>query len=157
MASSSNSSNNSSKRVIKGFKKFGKNGAKYSLKALVKIPEVAITSSSQIISSLTKSDSVQAALTTGGLIAASVACTPVAIGALGVVGAKFLGYKITGEKNKSGKNKGILDALKETVLLGNILTKNVCSKIINPSLDVVNNKTKELGNKANSKIDDFFK
>ena len=148
------------KRTITGYKKFDKAvrfTGKWALKGLAKIPEIAVRGSTKLVDALAKSEQFQVIATTGGLVAASVFVPYVALGFGTVACGKLLADTIAGKTKINGKRKNILDEIKETILLGNQLTKFVCERGISPAMRVANNKTKSLGKKAQTKIDDLFK
>ena len=151
---------NGTKRTITGYKIFDKAvrfTGKYALKGIAKAPELAIRGSTKLVDALAKSEQFQTIATTGGLVAASIAFPPVGIGIGAVVGGKLLADRLLGKRNSTGKRKNILDEIKETILLGNHITKFVCEKVISPVMRTANNKTRSLGQKAQTKIDDLFK
>ena len=143
------------KRLITGAKKFGGRvayaGGKYGLKAVLKVPELACIGGSKMVDSLSQSEQAQVIATTAGIITASVVCPPVALGVAGVIGAKYLADKIL-DKPKVG----IIKSTKETLMLGNNITKLACNKVISPAAKFVENKSKNLGSKVQGKVDDLF-
>lgn len=143
------------KRVISGFKTFGgkslKFTGKYGLKALAKIPELAVVGGTIVVGSLAQSDQFQVLATMGGLVAATVAFPPVALGIAGMVGGKLLADKVLGKPQPSlGKS------IRETLLLGNNVTRLACDKVISPASRFVGTKAKEMGKNAQTKVDDLF-
>lgn len=143
------------KRLITGVKNFGGKvaytGGKYGLKAVLKVPELACRGGSKIVNSLSQSEQAQIIATTAGIITASVLCPPVILGVAGMIGAKYAADKIL-DKPKVG----LMKSMKETILLGNNITKLACNKVISPTARFVDNKAKDLGSKAQSKVDDLF-
>lgn len=148
------------KRVIKGFKTFGKKTAfkagKYGLKGLLKIPELAVRGGASAIGALSDSEQFQVIATTGGLVVASVACPPVALGVASVVAGKYLADKILGKVNDRFYEKGIFDEVRETILLGNKVTKLACQKVISPTMHYVGTKAQTIGKAAQDKADNVF-
>ena len=149
----------SGKRTIKGFKTFEKPlklTGKYGLKALAKAPELLLRGGSKLIGALANTEQFQVIATTGGLIAASVAFPPVGLGIAGLTIAKYYADKMLGTKTPDGKDKSLLSVLRDTIMLGNNITKLACDKVISPAMRFVDDKSQELGQTAQDKIDDLF-
>lgn len=148
------------KRVITGFKTFGGKAArftgKYALKALAKVPELAVRGGSNVVDALANSEQFQVVATTGGLIAASVACPPIALGVGAFALGKMFGDRVLGKTNSRGENKGILEELKDTLLIGNKLTALACTKVISPAMRFVDTKAQEIGTNTQEKINEAF-
>ncbi|MBR1540409.1 MAG: hypothetical protein IJ629_04510 [Clostridia bacterium] len=148
------------KRNIKGFKKFGKEvafkGGKYGLKALAKLSELGVRGGTRLVEALADSEQAQVIATTGGLIAASVAFPPVAIGVAGLVVGKMFADRVLGTRTMDGRRKNILDEVRETILLGNNITNLACTRVISPAMRFVNKKAEIIGKDVQTKIDDKF-
>lgn len=148
------------KRTISGFKKFGKEvafkGGKYGLKTLAKLSELGIRGGTRLVEALADNEQAQVVATTGGLIAASVAFPPVAIGVAGLVAGKMFADRVLGNRTMDGRRKNVLDEVRETILLGNNITKLACSRVISPTMRFVNKQAKTIGKDVQTKIDDKF-
>lgn len=144
------------KRKITGFKKFGGKAVKYSLKALAKVPELAVRGTSKAVDALANSEQFQVVATAGGLVVATVACPTVALGIGAIAVGKLFADSVLNKTNSLGAKKGLLEEVNETLLLGNKLTTLACTKIISPAARFVDNKTKDLGKATQQKIDKTF-
>lgn len=129
---------------------------KYGLKALAKGAELGARFGTKVIGSLAESEQAQVLATTGGMIAASVAFPPVGLGIGAIALGKFVADKILGKRREDGQKKTLLDSVRETILLGNRLTRKVCREAISPAMQKANLKSKEIGQVAQAKISEKF-
>lgn len=137
------------KKVIKGI---AKTTGKYTLKGLGKGIELTGRGAIKTVNALVKNPQIQKIVTSAGILATSVMVPTVGVGLLSTLGVKYMM-----DKSLSGKDKGMLDEVKDILRAGNVITRNVSKKILSPTLNKMERGTNKLGKKYQDKIDNMFR
>lgn len=124
-------------KVLKGA---AKTGGKWTLKGVGKGLEMPIRAATKGSSFVMNRKTTQKILAAGVPLAAGMVIPAAGAGIVGAVGIKYF-YDVV----IKGEDKNILSEIGELYGMSEKFTNQVASKAISPSLDKVNNKTKEFG------------
>ena len=137
------------KKIIKGI---AKTTGKYTAKGLAKGIEWGARGGTKTVDALVTNRSMQKIVTGAGMLAASVMIP--SVGTL-AVGALALKYVV--DNHLLGKDKGPLDEIGDFISMGNVITRNVSNKILSPALNKLDRGIEKTGDKAQQKIDNYFR
>ena len=137
------------KKVIKGI---AKTTGKYTLKGLGKGIELTGRGAIKTVNALAKNPQMQKIVTGAGLLATSVIIPTVGVGLISTLGLKYMI-----DKSLLGKDKGMLDEINDILRMGNVVTRNVCNKILSPTLNKMDRGMNKFGKNYQDKIDDIFR
>lgn len=137
------------KKVIKGI---AKTTGKYTLKGLGKGMELTGRGAIKTVNALVRNPQIQKIATGAGLLAASVMIPTVGVGLISTLGLKYII-----DKSILGKDKGMLDEIKDVLRMGNGVTRSASNKILSPTLKKMDRGMNKLGKNYQDKIDDIFR
>ena len=123
---------------------------KIGLKTFAKATELSLRGGIKTINAIAKNREIQKILTGAGIVTAGIMIQPVGVALISTIGIHRMMDAV------SNNGKGLVDDVNDILKVGNSITKEVIDKIISPTLNKLDNKTKQLGKISQEKIDDAF-
>ena len=123
---------------------------KIGLKTFAKATELFLRGGIKTINAIAKNREIQKILTGAGIVTAGIMIQPVGVALISTIGIHRMMDAV------SNNGKGLVDDVNDILKVGNSITKEVIDKIISPTLNKLDNKTKQLGKISQEKIDDAF-